>query len=453
MRATYLGVGSLAHDPGLMLKIALFEVLEGHLSPSQWARHVGENDPLRWLGQGIKPSRSALYTFRDRLSGPVFELHVQAIQTAIAEGLTTAESAVQDGTSVRAGASRHQLLNQDTLTSRSAKLVAAIAQDAAGQPIESPPYWMPDSPSGRRELHERYQQARVELAGRLATNQKRPKDKRLPDAKVKISVTDPEAPLGRDKEKVFGPIYTPQFIVDTTTRLILSFDVFAQATDAGTLPLMLDRTQEVTGVMLNQISTDSAYASLLDLQACQARGVRLVAPVQENDFTAQKRANAPNPMIGKDQFEWLPDEQTYRCPMGHLLNYKGEETKQRRDEQTVIQLRFHCPAEHCRGCPLRDRCVKNPDRGRTVKRLQGEELIEAHKAFMSTAEAKGVKRLRGSVVEARFGDAKYHRNLRRFHGRGLAKVKAETGLVVLAQVALTLARLRKKLQIPEENAA
>ena len=41
------------------------------------------------------------------------------------------------------------------------------------------------------------------------------------------------------------------------------------------------------------------------------------------------------------------------------------------------------------GCPLRDRCVRNPEKGRTVKRLEGEELIEAHKAWMSTPEAKG----------------------------------------------------------------
>jgi hypothetical protein len=85
--------------------------------------------------------------------------------------------------------------------------------------------------------------------------------------------------------------------------------------------------------------------------------------------------------------------------------------------------------------------------------LEGEELIEAHKAFMSTPEAKQAKRLRGSVIERCFGDAKQHRNLRRLHGRGLRRVKAEVGLVVLAQTALTLARLRKNAANPRENAA
>jgi len=287
----------------------------------------------------------------------------------------------------------------------------------------------------------------------LAENQERPKDKRLPRKKVKVSITEPEAPLGRDKEKVFGPMYTAEFVVDTASLLILSFDVFAQVTDAGTLAPMLDRTQEVTGAMLIQISTDAGYVSLLDLQDCQERNVRLVGPVGENDFTEQKRAEAGPPRIGKDQFQWLPEEQTYRCPQGHRLNYKGKEQKRRRDDNTVIQHRFHCPAEHCRACPLRERCVRDPEKGRTVKRLEGEELIEAHKEWMKTEEAKAANRLRGSVIERCFADAKQHRHLRRLHGRGLKRAKAEIGLVVLVQTALTLARLRKTDVNPCENAA
>ena len=212
---------------------------------------------------------------------------------------------------------------------------------------------MAATPDGRQAQLERYRRAGDELADRLAKNQERPKDKRLPAKKVKVSVTDPEAPLGRDKEKVFCPMYTAEFVVDTASLLILSFDVFAQATDAGTLAPMLDRTQEVTGSMLIQIGTDAGYVSLLDLQECQRRSVQLVAPVQENDFTEQKRAQAEPTQIGKDQFQWLPEEQTYRCPKGHRLDYKGQERKRRRDEQTVVQHRYHCPAEHCRSV----RCV------------------------------------------------------------------------------------------------
>jgi transposase len=453
LHASYLGVGSPAHNPDLMLKMVFYETFQGRLSPSQWARDLRDSDALRWLGQGIQPSRSALYTFRDRLAQPVFDMHARAIQQAMAEGLTPAEKAVLDGTSVRSCGSRHQLVNQAKLSKRLQELEVAVTQDAAGQPLESPPYWMAATPGGRQDQLQRYRRAGDELAERLAVNQGRPKDKQLAPDKVKVSVTDPEAPLGRDKEKVFCPMYTAQFVVDTASLLILSFEVFAQATDAGTLAPMLDRTREVTGTMVIQIGTDAGYVSLLDLQECQERDVRLVGPVGENDFTEQKRAEAGPPRIGKDQFQWLPEEQTYRCPEGHRLDYKGQERKSRRDDKTVIQYRFHCPAEHCRGCPLRERCVQDPEKGRTVKRLEGEEIIEAHKEWMKTEEAKAANRLRGSVIERCFADAKRHRNLRSLHGRGLKRAKAEIGLVVLVQTALTLARLRKKNVNPQENAA
>jgi len=453
LEETYLGVGSLAHPPDLVLKIVLYEFVEGRLSPSQWHRDLKTSDALRWLGQGIRPSRSALYTFRDRLADPVFALHAQAVRQAIEEKLTTAHRGVLDGTSIRARASRHQLFNEEKITKRLEELSAAVARDAAGQPLESQPAWMATTPAGRQRQLEKFQQAAAALATRLDKNQKRPKDKRLPTKHVRISPNDPEAPLGRDKEKVFCPFYTAEFVVAPESLLILSFDVFAQTTDAGTLAPMLDRTEEVTGRMLDQIDTDAGYASLLDLQSCQERGVQLVAPVNENDFTERKRAEARKATIGKDQFQWLPEEQTYACPMGHRLKHKGRERKRRRDDQEVIQHRFHCPAEHCRACPLRERCVRDPEKGRTVKRLEGEELIETHRQWMNTPEAKAFRRLRGSVIERYFGDAKEHRNLRRLHGNGLARATAEVGLLVLAQTALMLARLRKSAANAARTAA
>ena len=174
LQASYLGVGSLAYDPDLMLKIVLYDAHQGHLSPARWARDVRDSDALRWLGQGIQPSRSALYSFRDRLSDPIFEMHAQTIRQAIAERLTTAENGVQDGTSTRACASRHQLVNEDKLAKRLQELHAAVAQDAVGQSIESQPRWMARTPNGRLAQLERYRVAGDELAKRLAKNRRTP---------------------------------------------------------------------------------------------------------------------------------------------------------------------------------------------------------------------------------------------------------------------------------------
>ena len=106
---------------------------------------------------------------------------------------------------------------------------------------------MAKTPHSRTAQHERYRQAQEHLAVLQAANQHHsPSERRAPD-KIVVSTGDPEAALGVDKDHVFRPLYTLQTVRDVDAPLILSYDVFAQATDAGTLPPMLERTAQLTG--------------------------------------------------------------------------------------------------------------------------------------------------------------------------------------------------------------
>ena len=75
-----------------------------------------------------------------------------------------------------------------------------------------------------------------------------------------------------------------------------------------------------------------------------------------------------------------------------------------------------------------------------MQRSEHEELIQAHRAWMETAEAKTVYRLRGQTIEIVFADVKEHRGLRRFSGHGLARVRTEFALEVLLHNLLVLHR-------------
>jgi hypothetical protein len=134
---------------------------------------------------------------------------------------------------------------------------------------------------------------------------------------------------------------------------------------------------------------------------------------------------------------WRPEEQTYVCPQGHRLRATGQETRARAGERAVVLLTYRCPKEHCQACPLVARCTRDRN-GRTIKRNEHEDLIVAHQAKMQTAEAKAIYRQRGQTIELRFADAKAHRGLRRFSGRGLTRVRIEVGLMVLAHNLLVV---------------
>ena len=75
-----------------------------------------------------------------------------------------------------------------------------------------------------------------------------------------------------------------------------------------------------------------------------------------------------------------------------------------------------------------------------MQRSEHEELIQAPRAWMETAEAKAVYRLRGQTIEIVFADVKEPRGLRRFSGQGWGRVRTEFALEVLLHNLLVVHR-------------
>ena len=101
-------------------------------------------------------------------------------------------------------------------------------------------------------------------------------------------------------------------------------------------------------------------------------------------------------------------------------------------------------ADRCETCKDASRCLKPGSRRRSVSRLEGQELLDAQREKMESDLGKRSQRLRGQTVERAFADGKRHRNQNEQNGRGLPRVQAEAGLLVVAQNALRLYNLRKR---------
>ena len=130
LRALYHDTGSEAHAPERLLRVVLYEIRRGRHCPAEWHRDAHECEPVRWLLRGAVVARSCWYAFRDRVAPVLSALHQQVLAQAQGAGLTTATRGAEDGTLVAAQASRHKLLNQETLQRRAAQLAAVVADDA-----------------------------------------------------------------------------------------------------------------------------------------------------------------------------------------------------------------------------------------------------------------------------------------------------------------------------------
>ncbi len=171
--------------------------------------------------------------------------------------------------------------------------------------------------------------------------------------------------------------------------------------------------------------------------------MELLAPVQANTFSEKKKQNKADTQIPRDEFAWNETERTYHCPAGHPLTYQGRERRTRHGNRELWQYRYQCNVSHCQACPLSKQCLRKGSKGRTIKRLEGQELLDAQREKMADDEVKARYAIRSQTVERGFADSKGNRRWDRFHGRGLNRARTETGLMVLAQNVLILDRLER----------
>ena len=440
----YRGSGSAQYDPIVLLKMVLFQYLKGNLSPAMWFEEAKWNEAMQWLGRGYVPARRTWYDFRDRLGKFIARLHEQIIGRALDRQYLDPTVGVQDGTAVAACASRHHMVNLSTLENR-AKQLAAIREDNFE---EESPRWVPQSERGRLDLAERMSRASEVLAERIAKNADKPSDKRKDPEKIQVSLSDPMAPLGRDKLKVFRPLYTVQYVVAPGSYLIMAYDCKPDVTDVGTLAPMIDKTQKVVRGQLKTIIADAAYCSIVDLQDCRTRGIELLAPVQANGLTkSKKKAQSPQ-QISRDQFDWDEAKQCYRCPQGHYLTYLDRARKKRHSGRYLWEYRYRSDCLRCSGCSLAETCLRPGSARRRITRLEDQELLDNHRKKMEAPEVQARYRLRGQTVERMYGDSKGNRRLTRFHGRGSTRAHTETGIMVVAQNLLRLDRLQQNPLTP-----
>jgi transposase len=438
LRAAYRGTGSAAHPPDRLLAVALDELRRGRHRPAQWHTDARACEPVRWLLRGAGVARSCWYAFRDRVAPLLPALNAQVLALAQAAGLTAATRGALDGTLVAANASRHKLATPAAVAKRAEQLAAAVAAGApaGAAPAGAAPAWLAKSPAGRQQQQRRLELARQRQQQRQQQEQQKWPSKRKDPEAVVVSLSDPDAAAGRDKEKVFRPLYNVQIREDLDSPFVLAYDVFAQQNDAGLVGPLLAGAAQQLGHGLEVLLADGSYAGGADLAAAAAAGVTVYAPVP-GDGVAQPR------QIPKRAFTWLAGEQAYVCPEGHRLEFE-ESWREKRAGGGVRVWRYRCRPEHCLGCPQQARCTRTPAKGRAVTRQEHEELIEALRARMATAEAQALYRRRGQTVERVNADWKEHRQLRRFSGRGLARVRAEVGLLVLAHNLVALRAEEKK---------
>lgn len=160
---------------------------------------------------------------------------------------------------------------------------------------------------------------------------------------------------------------------------------------------------------------DRGYFSSEQILASEQAGVIVTLP---KPLTSQAKAVG---RYGKQDFVYIPEQDTYRCPAGETLTYRYTNV-----EAGLTVSRYWTSA--CPKCPIKANCTPAPER--RVSRWEHEHILEAMQHRLDTNP--NAMRVRRQTVEHPFGTLKARMGATHFLMKTKRHVSSEMALHVLA---------------------
>lgn len=284
IRAVEHRPGRDANDPRVMVALWVYATLRGVGSARELERLCREHLAYKWLCGGVGMNHSTLAAFRSGGGDKWSELLTQIVASLLAEGLVTMDRVAQDGMRVRADAGKSSFRRRATLERCLEEARAQV--EALERLSDDDPDELTRRQRGARQRAARERQERVEEAirqcGRLQERREATAEKsgREP-AEARASTTDPEARTMKFADGGYRPGYNVQFATDTASGVIVGVEVTNEGTDGEQLPPMLDQLRRRYDRVPPEALVDGGFASLGAIEAAQAAGCTVYAPLKD----------------------------------------------------------------------------------------------------------------------------------------------------------------------------
>ena len=400
LKSFYSTTGRPSIDPEVLLRLLLVGYLYGITSERRLMEEVGMHLAYRWFtrldfSQEI-PDHSTFSKNRHgrfRQCGVFREVFEEIVRRCLEAGLVEGRNLAVDGTLVGANASQQSRVPREQL--------AEIAQ-----------------------VSRTVQQYLAELERQNPVMESAESEGPPRGTSGSVSTTDPDAAWTAAKGGPALLAYYDNYLIDTPSRVILAVEAtparFSQETVAARR--MVEQVEKL-GLCPECLGADKAYGSGEFLAWLLARDIQPHIPVI--DRRHQTRGH-----FTREQFRYEPQENTYYCPEGKPLRYRGR----RRDSQGYA---YCSTAAQCQGCPQKPRCTSAPYRWLFV---HGQEPArQAVRALAGTPAYERSQRARYKI-EALFAELKQRMGLRRVRLRRLWNVAEQFFLAATAQNLKRLVR-------------
>ena len=421
-------LGSPAYHPRALLSVWLYGFMTGTRSSRKLEAACRDHVPYLWLTGWQRPDHNTLWRFYQAHRQAMRKLLKFTVATAMELKLVDLTLQALDGTKIPANAARDRTYDAAELQRLLERTEAAITEMETQNEVgdDLPPPRLTDELQQAQVLRQRVQDAMSRLE---QTELKR------------INLTDEDSQLMKGRDGIING-YNAQAMVsplslETAKRsgmLITAADVVNTAADSGQLVPMMEQAEELTGERVPVTLADGGYHTAANLEAAKYREQTLV-------MTERYQAALQDPYF-KDQFAYDSETDSYVCPQGHRLHFRGIRRSKYRDSR---QYRVYGASRtDCRLCPAFGVCTRDAHAGRSLWIGSSDILLREHRRWMKTDEARGLYAQRQELSEPTFGILKDQLGARRFLLRGLENVRAEFAIIATAFNIRTLHKVWSK---------
>lgn len=398
----YAATGRAPYAPGAMMGLILYGVMQGVHSLRALERLARLDLGRMWVCNGITPDHAII--------GRFMVLHEASLTQAFFESLTrsvlqacasSSQRLAGDGTVIEAACSHYKMLKEEAVKEQ----VEAARQALARQP---------EDPQAEQAV-QRARQCEEFFAQRKA---KRRRHGKSTDS-LSISGSEPEAMVQRLKRgRGFAASYKPSVLANED-RIITAMAVDASS-ETAVVAQMLDQNARITGAQAPEVLLDAGYFDDEVIAATLARDISLLCPADKETANQQAPGKFHKSILRYDE-----QTDSYRCPAQQVLTRQSTIVGSAVTREHAVYA-----SQSCCACPLRERCTTA--QVRKIKRYPEDDAREALRLVMTQPKARRIFRQRQAMVEPVFSMLRHQQKLDRFRRRGLAAVRGEFALHVMA---------------------
>ena len=405
------GAGHPSYHPRIIMKVIIQGMLSKERSSRKLASACRENFVFMYLAEKVQPNFRTIARFRRNNKSFVKEVFKETVELASENDLVDLNLICIDGSKIKANSSKKMFLTKEQIERLDSIIDKMIEEDVKQDEMDKEIYGNKEENKTNLEIKnlkmivENYH--KIKNKEKIKENCKKAIEEFDKDSQIKrVSLSDPECRMMKNKKGVFELDYNPQFTVDSKNQIIIANDVCQDRTDTFQLQPQIKNVRENVELKTDtKIAADCNYNNGENLKFLEENSIDGYIPAISQ---TQELDNRKKKIEDNYEYDWDKDE----------IIFKG------------IRLKYFSTWNQ--GKKPRVRIYRSEDGKVSKKVIEFFRERLRMKKKMESEKGKLTYGLRKTIVEPVIGNIKYNLGFNEFRVKGLDGAKLELNLVSIA---------------------